>query len=157
MMVFLLALPAWGQNLSQDSLSTGYRRGLNNDEWVGQFNYHKTFSNNIIEITDTFTSSRLKVGLKENKWKDEHKFTLNYTYLLLHNLNLDFRGDHLQFSDKQSGFTNDIKTHVSSLHKSTVSGVMGGVHFVSSMDEGNKKTLCLYSPHSIKWERGGSV
>ena len=94
---------------SSDSLHTVYSHGLNTDSWIGLFNYQKRVSlNSEVRILEKATSSRLKSGIRENKWKDQHDLKFQSYYNVSSALRFAFLGAHYLFSDKQSGYENDI-------------------------------------------------
>jgi hypothetical protein len=100
----------------QDSLATRYEKGLNNDEWRGTFRYDQDLgAGTSLRVQDVAASSRLRVTSSQDKWKDQQ----NLVMILERRVNPDWKllltGDSRLYSDKQSGYTNDIRTHSISL------------------------------------------
>ncbi|HDQ43951.1 MAG TPA: hypothetical protein ENN17_00435 [bacterium] len=98
---------------AQDSVNTRYVRGLNTDEWEGRLAFRKQNMRGFsMALHQAFSSSRLLVSGGENRWKDEHRLMMTLSRRLSPSFSLDLLGTSLLFSDKQSGFVNDIQTHV---------------------------------------------
>ncbi len=96
----------------QDSLITRYSRGLNTDEWEGRLAFQNQTQQGIrLVLQETFSSSRLIVGAGQNRWKDEHRLTTIISKPLTPSFSWNLLGSSLLFSDKQSGYMNDIRTH----------------------------------------------
>ena len=96
----------------QDSLATRYEKGLNNDEWRAAFRYDKNLgSAAVLRILEVASSSRLRVTPDLDKWKDQQNLTMSLERRVHPNWKLLLTGDSRLFSDKQSGFANDIRTH----------------------------------------------
>jgi hypothetical protein len=96
----------------QDSLATRYEKGLNNDEWRAAFRYDKNLgSATVLRILEVASSSRLRVTPDLDKWKDQQNLTIALERRVHPNWKLLLTGDSRLFSDKQSGFANDIRTH----------------------------------------------
>jgi hypothetical protein len=109
--------PAGSAGVS-DSLSAGYRRGLNADDWRGDFQADRLTASGIrLRISESVSSSRLEIPSEQDKWKDQHRLSL----LLEKNLKpgwwLTLSGASQLFSDHQSylegmpASMNDIRTH----------------------------------------------
>jgi len=97
---------------SGDSLATRYEKGLNNDEWRAAFRYDKSFgSAALLRIVESANSSRLRVSPLQDKWKDQQNLALTLERRVHPNWNLLLAGDSRLFSDKQSGYANDLRTH----------------------------------------------
>lgn len=96
----------------QDSLSTRYEKGLNNDEWRAAFRYEKNLGTaTILKIFDVATYSRLRVTPELDKWKDQQNLAMTLERRVHPNWKLLLTGESRLFSDKQSGYANDIRTH----------------------------------------------
>ena len=110
----MLLLPEFDYAFSSDSLTTSYQRGLNTDQWTLGFHYQKILANMYgLRISEMIRSSRLVVVGNEDKWKDEHRFNLDFSRFINSNLAAHLFGSSLFFSDKQTGYyVNDIQTHM---------------------------------------------
>jgi len=99
---------------SVDSLITSYERGLNTDRWLWGFHFQKAFASLYeVQVTEQVLSSRLVVVGDEDKWKDDHRFTLDIKRRLKPSLLVNLLGSSLFFSDKQTGYyVNDMQTHM---------------------------------------------
>lgn len=97
-----------------DSLVTSYERGLNTDQWLWGFHYQKVFASLYdVQIKEQVLSSRLVIVGDEDKWKDDHRFTLDLTRRLKPTLFIKLLGSSLFFSDRQTGYyINDMQTHM---------------------------------------------
>jgi hypothetical protein len=106
----MILLNRWCMAASSDSLHTVYSHGLNTDSWLGSVNFKKQLSSKSqVIILEKATSSRLQGGgSRENKWKDQHDLKLQSNYNISTALRFSFLGAHYLFSDKQSGYENDI-------------------------------------------------
>ncbi len=110
---------------AMDSLYTHYQRGLNTDDWYGGFSWMKNLSSLYrIRITENAFSSRLEVSPQNDKWKDRHQFMIQFSRVLSEHVDLEIAGNSFIYSDKQSGFFNDIKTHLISLGATYRTGKM---------------------------------
>ncbi len=99
--------------MSADSLSTRYVHGLNSDAWRGGLMFQRSFTSGLQFFVQEFaTSSRLGITNGPDKWKDRQRLVLGFSRPILQRILLTGRGSGLVFSDKQSGFTNDIRTHL---------------------------------------------
>ena len=97
---------------SNDSLAFRYNRGLNTDAWTGLLNYRETVKSGImLSIYENLNSSRLKVRTNENKWKDQHHLLFSMVRIVNPALRFNLKGSSYIFSDYQSGYVNDIRTH----------------------------------------------
>ena len=114
MMGFLATFSAQDRILAQqDSLYTDYDHGLNTESWHGGFDYQKrVFSGFRLIVSESFTSSRLRVTPDEDKWKDQQHLLIDVSRRLSDRFSLNLMGSGLVFSDKQSGYQNDIRTHL---------------------------------------------
>ncbi len=96
----------------QDSLATRYEKGLNNDEWRAAFRYEKSMgAATLLRISEIATSSRLRVTPELDKWKDQQNLAMTLERRVHPNWKLLLAGDSRLFSDKQSGYANDLRTH----------------------------------------------
>lgn len=110
--ITVISLYSDGYPAPQDSFSTGYNRGLSIESWRVGFNFQKTFSSlNRFHISENLLSSRLQITPDIDKWKDQHKLSLNFSRILSHRVHLNLVASSFIFSDKQSGYINDIRTH----------------------------------------------
>lgn len=108
----LIFLPQQGFSALRDTLATRYRHGLNTEFWQGGFFYEKAFPSLYrFRVSETLSSSRLQVSPREDKWKDQHCFFMDFSRNLIPKLSFNLLGTSLLFSDKQSGYVNDIQTH----------------------------------------------
>lgn len=111
--IIVMVLSPKGYPSPQDSLKTGYKRGLNIDSWRGGFVYRKALSSPYtLNVSEILSSSRLQVSPTEDKWKDQHHFILDFSRILTRRFSLNLLGSSFLFSDKQSGYINDIRTHL---------------------------------------------
>jgi hypothetical protein len=112
----ILAFALKGFAGNQDSLATRYEKGLNNDEWLATFRYDQSLgSGTFLRVQDMAASSRLRVAPSQDKWKDQQNLAITLERRVLPGWNLLLAGDSRLFSDKQSGYANDIQTHSISL------------------------------------------
>jgi hypothetical protein len=99
-----------------DSLSTQYEKGLNNDEWRAAFRYGRELgAGTSLFIREGASSSRLGVSPLKNKWKDQQNLALTLERKIRPDWKLLLMGDSRLYSDKQSGYANDIRTYSISL------------------------------------------
>lgn len=95
-----------------DSLSLDYRRGLNTDIWTGGLTYNKVLRPGLfLSVHETLNSSRLQVRADQNKWKDQHNLLFTLRRTLHPSVDLVVRGSSYLFTDYQSGYVNDSRTH----------------------------------------------
>jgi hypothetical protein len=112
MALFLFLAPTLGMAGTLDSLSTTYQRGIHTDLWSGGLSLEKAlFKGSTLRFSDAFSSSRLQVLPGVNKWKDQNQLNLDYSRALHPNWTFRARGSSYLFSDKQTGYMNDIQTH----------------------------------------------
>lgn len=99
--------------IAQDSLYTGYNRGLNTEAWQGGFVYQKIFSSGrVFNVSEAFSTSRLRMTPELDKWKDQQNLVFNFLQKLTNRFSMNFSGSSYLFTDKQSGYRNDIRTHL---------------------------------------------
>jgi hypothetical protein len=111
--IFVMVLSPKGYPSPQDSLKTGYKRGLNIDSWQGGFVYRKALSSPYtLNISEILSSSRLQVSPTQDKWKDQHHLIVDFSRIFTRRFSLNLMGSSFLFSDKQSGYVNDIRTHL---------------------------------------------
>ena len=109
---WFFALSRQGVAGIQDSLATRYEKGLNNDEWRAAFRYDQDLGAGIsLRVQDIAASSRLRVTPSQDKWKDQQKLIMTVEGRIHPDWKLLLTGDSRLFSDKQSGYINDIRTH----------------------------------------------
>ena len=94
----------------QDSLAVQYQKGLSTDYWSGVFKYERQFGPAMsLRVHEFASSSRLQVNPENDKWKDQHQLALTLTRQLNPKWKLQVSGDSRFFSDKQSGYMNDMR------------------------------------------------
>jgi hypothetical protein len=99
-----------------DSLFTHYLKGINAETWRGRFGYQKLFGASTgITFIENLTSSRLEISPGEDKWKDHNQLALMISRALGPGLSLNLNGSSEIYSDKQSGYVNDIQTHTAGI------------------------------------------
>lgn len=143
-----MAFPLSAQEtvFSEDSLSTRYTRGLNEDEWEGFAGYQWESPTGLrLSVFESFSSSRLLVNRNESKWKDENRLILNASQPLLPSLSLDFFGSSRYFSDKHTGFVNDIQTQTLGLG-ATIRQSFGSFPFHVGIKDDKR-----YEQHDTGW------
>ena len=154
--ILLIFLPQKVIPNAQDSLYTGYNRGLNTDSWKGGFVYQKLFSTHSrLHVYEAFSSSRLRVSPSEDKWKDQQNLLLNFSRLLTSRFSMNLFGSSLLFSDKQSGYRNDIRTHLLGIGMSYNGKNFQIPVFIGSKDDrrfgqtdqGLNYRVGMYAPH----------
>ncbi|MBN2201041.1 hypothetical protein JW777_03735 [bacterium] len=107
-----------------DSLSTRYQKGLNTDDWQTILNAGRTSGRNTVWLSDVWSSSRLAVDPKNDKWKDRHELSFGAGRLLFPFLRMQLRGDSRLISDKQSGYMNDMRTRQLSVGLDASAGIL---------------------------------
>lgn len=68
-----------------------------------------------VNLAERYRSSMLRVGPKNDKWKDDQQLLFNIGYQLTPALVLQSQLSSVVFLDQQSGFNNDIQTHANQL------------------------------------------
>jgi hypothetical protein len=95
-----------------DSLMTQYQKGINTNEWDASFRYERNFAGGtLLRIKDLASTSCLLVSPALYKWKDQHDLLLSFERFLHPNWRIFFSGDSRLYTDKQSGYANDIRTN----------------------------------------------
>ena len=143
-----------------DSLVVKYEKGLNIDEWRASMDYSKFLSPlYLTQWEEILTSSRLYLNSSENKWKDKHQFRFELIRPIAPSIGYSAEIKSLIFTDQQTGFMNDVKTHSGTvglvysapLFSLPVSaGVMDDRRFRQT-DQGWTMSAGLEAPH-IEWE-----
>ena len=111
--LLLTIIPHTGFSVSRDSLHTDYHHGLNTESWEGGFVYQKSFfSHYQLRMYESFLSSRLRVPPADDKWKDRQSLLMEFSRRLTDKISMSLLGSGLVFSDKQSGYQNDMRTHL---------------------------------------------
>lgn len=118
--VVIAACLAAGECLSQsspgNSWRTDYSRGISMDIWNTDMYYYTTTSRSaVMSLSNTFTTSMLKISDGERRWKDRNRCSFSLLYPLSSRFSLTADGESFFFSDKQTGYANDIKTNYLSL------------------------------------------
>ncbi len=109
--IISMFLSSRGFSGSLDSLSTYYTRGLSTESWRGGFVYQSIiFSRYKLYVSEILSSSCLELSPTANKWKDQHYFLLDLTRTINQKFSAKLMGKSLTYSDKQSGYPNDIRT-----------------------------------------------
>jgi hypothetical protein len=91
---------------------THYQKGINTNEWRASFRYERNFAGGTsLRIRDLASTSCLLVSPASYKWKDQHDLLLNFERFVHPNWRILFTGDSRLYSDKQSGYANDIRTN----------------------------------------------
>ena len=108
----MMMLPISGWTSAPDTLTTNYTKGLNTDQWWGGLSLHRIIASLFdIQLRDFYQSSRLRISGEEDKWKDQNVFSLVLSRSLSDHFRIKLLGKSAIFSDKQSGYENDIKTN----------------------------------------------
>lgn len=107
----IMGLPVKSRSASTDSLKTSYHQGLNTETWRGSLNIQKTLFNHYVSVSEFLSSSRLNLKPGEDKWKDQHHFTLSLKRSITPDFTVGLSGKSYVFSDKQTGYYNDIRNH----------------------------------------------
>ena len=95
------------------SSSIGFKQEFNNYVWLYNLSTNKVLNGRWqVSMGEHFRSSMLRVGTNNDKWKDDQRLSFNLHYSLLPSLRLLARLSSVIFFDRQSGFNNDIRTHV---------------------------------------------
>ncbi|NOY58582.1 MAG: hypothetical protein GXO75_06575, partial [Calditrichaeota bacterium] len=98
---------------SPGSSSIGFKQEFNNYVWLYNLSTNKVLNGRWqVSMGEHFRSSMLRVGTNNDKWKDDQRLNFNLHYSLLPSLRLLARLSSVIFFDRQSGFNNDIRTHV---------------------------------------------
>ncbi|MDM7925772.1 MAG: hypothetical protein QUS35_07105 [bacterium] len=113
-----------GPSLREDSLSTRYQKGLNTDDWQTVLNVGRSFGRNTVWLSDVWSSSRLVVDPKNDKWKDRHELSFGASRPIFPFLRLQVVGESRGLSDKQSGYMNDLRTRQVSVGLDASAGVL---------------------------------
>ena len=93
-----------------------FKQEFNTYLWSFDFNTLNVIHNRWqFNMAEHFQSSLLNVSSNDDKWKDDQTFKLNLDYRLLNNLQINSQLASVVFLDRQSGFTNDIRTHTGNL------------------------------------------
>ena len=101
----LRAMPA-------DSLSTGYQRGLQTEAWVfGVMLEKNRAERGVLRLQNELISSRLQVPAVGDKWKDQNRIGLEWIRPVRPSLAIQAAARSTVFTDKQTGYINDIQTH----------------------------------------------
>ncbi len=80
--------------------------------WAGAATFERTLpSGGVMRFGDIFSSSRLQMLPGSNKWKDHNQLNLEYAVPFGPVWTWLTRGGSTVFSDKQTGYMNDIQTH----------------------------------------------
>lgn len=97
---------------SLDSLFTRYQRGIHTDIWAAGWFVDQLLSPSThARFSDAFSSTRMEVLPGVNKWKDQNQLNAEVLRRLNGNWSLQIQGASFVFSDKQTGYMNDIQTH----------------------------------------------
>ncbi len=113
-----------GPSVRDDSLFTRYQKGLNTDDWQTVLNVGRTSGRNTVWLSDVWSSSRLAVDSKNDKWKDRHELSFGAGRLFFPFLRMQVRGDSRLISDKQSGYMNDMRTRQMSVGLDASAGIL---------------------------------
>ncbi len=116
--ILLLPVQVWPDQQQTNLIvnDMGFKQNFNIYNWWYRFNFSKNITQNrLLNITENFNSSLLRIRDDDQKWKDDQNFLLDYTWQFTPKLAGKFTGSSLLFSDKLSGITNDIKTNAGSI------------------------------------------
>jgi hypothetical protein len=95
-----------------DSLTARYQRGIHTDLWAGGWTYGRALpSGGRVRLGDAFSSSRLQMLPGSDKWKDQNQLSVEYSLPVGLGWTWQTRGGSFVFSDKQTGYMNDIQTY----------------------------------------------
>ncbi len=120
--VFLFLAVSPNSNLFSQTVGLQYPTGNgSNIRFKQEFNtYIWNFNVNAFQIvhnrwqfkiSENFRTSLLNTSSTVDKWKDDQTLDVGLNYLLSPQFTLNSRVNSVVFMDKQSGFTNDIRTH----------------------------------------------
>ncbi|MBN2415599.1 hypothetical protein JXO52_07145 [bacterium] len=119
----LAAAEGYPQTASGNSWYTGYSRGISMDIWNTGINYYSAAGGSgMVSVSNSFTTSMLKVTDDDRRWKDQNRCSLFLRYPLSRGFSLSAEGGSFLFSDRQTGYTNDIRTNYLSLGARCSSG-----------------------------------
>ena len=97
---------------TRDSLSVHYQRGIQTDLWAGAFGIERFLPSGVkMKFGDAFSSSRLQVMPGPDKWKDQNQVDMEVSRPFHPGWLWLVQGNSFSFSDKQTGYNNDIQTH----------------------------------------------
>ncbi|MBC7186682.1 MAG: hypothetical protein H5U38_06570 [Calditrichaeota bacterium] len=90
--------------------TVSFRQDLNAYGWLYDLGYHYGRGRLLLGMRERFQASMLRVGLGEDKWKDDQNLEALAAYQLAPGLRLSLRATSSAFVDRQSGFRNDVRT-----------------------------------------------
>lgn len=94
----------------------GFGQNLNSYQWLTNVRLNQiTFGKISLSLNEDFTSSLIRLGSNNDKWKDDQKLALDLMLPFSPNWGLKFSAEANQFTDKLSGLVSDIKTNSSSI------------------------------------------
>ncbi|MDZ7723144.1 MAG: hypothetical protein U5R06_10150 [candidate division KSB1 bacterium] len=97
---------------SRHTLSLGMQQEFNTYLWNIGLDYSKKVNSRLgFHITETFRSSMLQSSRNQNKWKDDQTLTFGLQYGLGSDWMLVSDLSSVLYTDNQSGFNNDVRTH----------------------------------------------
>jgi hypothetical protein len=129
------AAAPWQPAGRTDSLSTRYQKGLNTDDWQAVLSLDRNFGRHSIWLSDVWSSSRLLVDPKNDKWKDRHELSFGAARFLFPGLKMQIRGDSRLISDKQSGYMNDMRTQQVSIGMDASAGILSMPASIGVMED----------------------
>ncbi len=95
-----------------EALYLGFRQDFNNYIWQTRFIYRLPFrQKHRLLISENFSSNFLQTDTRSDKWKDDHRFRTEYSYLIRSWLRYMWLFESSIFSDRQTGFRNNFRTH----------------------------------------------
>ena len=97
---------------SDNSVGLGYRQEFNTYLWnLNAGLYQRVSPKFHASFSQSFRTSMLRIS-SEDRWKDDQNLNLNLSYIMLPYLTLRSQIRSIIFLDKQSGFNNDVQSHV---------------------------------------------
>lgn len=100
-----------GPQMPSRLFSEGFRQEFNTYLWSYHLStVHRVHNRWRVSLQEQFRSSMLQLQSEEDKWKDDHNLRVGLDFDLLPILTLNTSLASLIFVDRQSGFSNDIRT-----------------------------------------------
>ena len=91
----------------------GFHQEFNTYIWNYQLNTTKKIGKKTqFSLQENFRSSMLRLSNNEDRWKDDQNLKVIFNYQILPTFIIESGLASISFVDKQSGFNNDIQTHV---------------------------------------------
>lgn len=99
--------------LPSDLTSLQFRQELNTYVWQYEIGRDLRITDRLsVALYEQFRSSMLRLHSEDDKWKDDQNLSIILNYRLFKSLALHAKLNSATFNDKQSGFNNDVNTHL---------------------------------------------